>query len=288
MIILGKKIVSRLETLQYASKKFNWSDKWIIGISAYYAFWAWILARLTGRKVLYYCIDYYTYRVKKDFLDGIVIWLACKLDKFLCHHVDYVWDISYHVNYGRYEMEKSILYRNITPNVIGEPVNLKDYGTPSEVVPLSYPPDYFRYSNDYEKTVIFVGLVPYGVEIWPDIAMWIGTGQVPLEQLLDLISHSGIGISLWDRNGNNYYGDPGKTKLYSACGIPVIMTDNTPYAEVIKKTGAGIIVDYKKDSVEKAVKEIFNNYKFFKDNVSRTWDYINADIILRDKKILER
>jgi len=286
MIILGKKVVSRLETLQYAAKKFAWPDNWVIGISSYYAFWAWILARLTGKKCLYYCIDYYTYRVRKDFLDGISIWLAAKLDRFLCKHVDYVWDISVRINYGRMELEKKILYRNMTKQYIGEPLNKKEYGTPSRIVPLTYPPSYFRDSVVYYKVPVFVGLVPYGKDLWPINTVWLGKGNMRLEDMLDQLSNCGIGISIWDRDGNNYYGDPGKTKLYSACGLPVIMTNNTPYAEVIDRLKAGIIVEYTKKSIDDAVKKIFENYDFYKSNVYRTRDFINADKLLRDFKIL--
>jgi len=288
MIILGKKTVGRLETLLYANQKFNWNDDWVMGISSYYAFWAWLLARITGRKCIYYCIDYYTYLVRKDFLDGISIWLAAKLDHFLCKHVDIVWDISHRINQGRYDLERFILYRDIRANVIGEPVNMKDYGTPSIVMPLSYPPNYFRFKKTGIPRPVFVGLVPYGKEVWTDNTHWIGDGSKPIENLLDELSAYGIGISVWDRCGNNYYGDPGKTKLYSACGLPVIMTDNTPYAEIVRKTGAGIIVDYTKESIEQAVKKIFRKYSFYKSNVKKTWEYIDADRLLNNIKILER
>jgi len=104
--------------------------------------------------------------------------------------------------------------------------------------------------------------------------------------MLDQLSNCGIGISIWDRDGNNYYGDPGKTKLYSACGLPVIMTNNTPYAEVIERTKSGIIVKYDKKSIDEAVMKIFNNYDFYKSNVYKTRDLINADKLLRDFQVL--
>lgn len=271
MIILGKKVVGRKETLEYASKKFKWSNKYVIGISSYYAFWAWILARLTGKKCIYYCIDYYTYRVKKDFIDGITIWLAIKLDKFLCNHVDNIWDISHRIDEGRWEMDK--------------------YFAPSTLVPLSYPPDYFRFKRNFDKRkIVFVGLDPYGLELiknYPKFE-WLGKGKMPIDELLDKLSYCGIGLSLWKKNGNNYYGDPGKTKLYSACGLPVIMTNNTPYSEIIQQTRAGIVImRYSRRDLERAIRRILNNYDFYKNNVKKTWKYINADKIFRNIRLLE-
>lgn len=268
-IILGKPIFGRLETLQYANKKFNWSDKWIIGISHSYAFKAWLLARLTGKKCVYYCIDFYTYKISSGFFDNIWIWFSIKLDKFLCNHVDEVWDISEMINVGRWEYSR--------------------YMRNSKIVPLSYPPDYFRWSYDIFNCGIFVGLVPYGKKIWPNKTRAELEGKIPLDKLLNRISEYSCGISVWEKDGNNYYGDPGKTKLYLACGIPVIMTKNTPFAHIVEETKAGIVLQrYSKRDAERAYRRIMNKYSFYKRNVRKTWRYINADKVFGSLRLLEQ
>jgi len=266
-IILGKPIYGRLETLQYANKKFKWSDKWVIGISQSYALKAWLLAKLTGRKSLYYCIDFYSPEIADNAWDALWIWCAMMADKFLVKHCDRVWDISEKIAEGR------MIFGN--------------YGYMGEIVPLSYPPEYFRFSK---RTYIgidcaFVGLVPYGKNLWTSTTHWIK--NLPQEELLNRLSHTKIGIALWGKKGNNYYGDPGKTKLYSACGLPVITTENNPYADIVRKTGAGIVVRYTKRDVQRAVRRICKNYKFYKNNVKKTWKYINADKVFKHIKLLD-
>jgi len=266
-IILGKKIVSRKETLGYAAEKFNWRNV-IIGISCFFGFWAWVLARLISRKCIYYCIDFYSpvIPINKTLKNRVFCWAAMQMDKFLIRVCDEVWDISERINEGRQQFG--------------------NYFAHSTIVPLSYPPSYFRFHYGKKERIVFVGLDPYGLELLPfaDIEfIWLGKDKLlPLPDLLFELSCAGIGISLWQEKGNNYYGDPGKTKLYSACGLPVIMTNNTPYAKIIKETEAGIVIDYDKEQVKWAIKMILENYDFYKNNVKKTWEYINSDEVFKN------
>ncbi len=266
MIILGKKTVGRLETLEYANDKFKWPEG-VIGISCFFGLLAWLSAKLTKRKCIYYCIDFYDPEVFTGWWDKIFIPLARAIDKFLCKHCDEVWDISDRINEGRSKFG--------------------GYMAKSKIVPLSYPPSYFRFRIEDYKRIVYVGLAPYGLELLGDIPYdWLGKDKLlPLDELLDRISYRGIGISMWEKDGNNWYGDPGKTKLYSACGLPVIMTANTPYAKVIKETHAGIVIDYSEESLRYAIKKILGNYNYYKNNVKRTWKYIDADEVFKGVKL---
>ena len=277
-IILGKKVVGRKETLEYAAQKYRWQNV-VIGISAFFGVWAWVIGRLTGRKVIYYCIDFYSPEIAFTLWDKVFIPLAMLMDKFLVEHCDEVWDISERINEGRREFGK---YR----------------AKNSRIVPLGYPPDYFRFvpkkgivGVNKPIMICYVGLNPYGLEllegiegiklIWPG-----GNKRIPLKQLLDEVSRADIGISLWKHKGNNYYGDPGKTKLYSACRLPVIMTNNTPYAKIIKETNAGLVIPYNKKALINAIETIKKDYNFYKNNVKDTWEYINADELFSNFKVL--
>lgn len=267
-LILGKKIVSRTETLEYASMKFNWNNV-AVGISCYFGFWAWVKGRLTGRKVIYYCIDFYSpeHPINKRLKNRVFIWLAMQMDRFLCLVSDDVWDISERINEGRYKFG--------------------GYTAKSKILPLSYPPDYFRFNSKITNSVAFVGLDPYGIELLDDY-IWLGKDKLlPLNELLDKLSVHSIGVSLWEHKGNNYYGDPGKTKLYLACGIPVVMTDNTPFAYIVKDTHAGIIVPYDKKSVRQAISTILSNYDYYKQNVRKTWRYINTDEVFNENRYID-
>ena len=272
-IILGKKHFGRLETLQWANERFNWPDDVIIGISCYYGFWAWLKARLTGKRCIYYCIDFYSPKIAKNLWDRVFIWSAMQMDKFLCRHVDKVWDISLNINKGKEEFGK-----------------YNSEGLHHSTVPLSYPPEYFRCWTNIPDKVVFVGLEPYGLELFkPDDITWLGKNKhLPINLLCWQLARSGIGVALWPEKGNNYYGDPGKTKLYLACGLPVVMTDNTSFSRIVKGTGAGVIVDYTKESVEAGINKILANYSYYKQNVKKTWSYIDADKVCSNIDLLER
>lgn len=280
-LILGKKIVGRKETLEYAAKKFGWKDV-VIGISVFYAFWAWIIARLTGRKFIYYCIDFYSPEIAYTIWDKIFIPCAMLMDRFLCKVADEIWDISERINEGR--------------------TNFGGYAPKHHtIVRLAYPPTYFHFvpprplkTQKKPIRICYVGLEKYGLELlWSikditDLDFLGGKPYLPIDELLLRISNYDCGISLWKDKGNNYYGDPGKTKLYSACGLPVIMTDNTPYTKIIRDTQAGVICEYNEISLRKAIKEMIFNYDFYKRNVKDTWKFINVDNVYANLKILGR
>lgn len=268
-IILGKKTVGRYETLQYANEQYDWGDV-VIGISHSYAFKAWLLARLTGRKCIYYCIDFYSPKIAKNFFDKIFIYLAMEIDRFLVHYVDEVWDISERINLGR------LLYTGRMAE--------------SKIIPLSYPPEYFIFRKNESNKIAFVGLEPYGLELLHESYdfVWLGKDKLlPINELIEELSKCGIGLSLWEEDGNNYYGDPGKTKLYSACGLPVITTKNTAYAKIIEETQAGIVIGYTRTELSMAIDKIMSNYRFYKTNVLKTWEYINADSVFKNLRLLE-
>ena len=267
-VILGKKVVSRKETLEYLSRKFGW-ENCIIGISAYYGFLAWVWGRLTRRKVIYYCIDFYAPTEAENWKDRIFIWLAMQMDKFLNKHCDDAWDISKTIDEGRY------IYGGYT-------------GQKSRILPLCYPPDYFRFNTPLDKKLlVYVGLDGFGTELAKDYPgfVWLGKGKLPLDILLKNLSICGMGLAMWNTIGNNYYGDPGKTKLYSACGLPVIMTNNTLYSKVIEDTQACIIIPYDKVALKEAIKKMLNQYDFYKGNVKKTWRYINADEVFEGNNL---
>lgn len=269
-VIFGRKITSRTETLEYSRDIFGWQNVYI-GISASHAFFALIMARLTGKRCIYYCIDFYTPKQETTIRGKIFNNIEMLLDKFLVKFCDEVWDISTRINEGRREFG--------------------NYSANSKIVPLAYPHFYFSFKKKVKRDrIVFIGIDEYGLDLIDKKYEVIHPGGkpiIPLGEMLDIVSSSGIGISIWKNKYNNYYGDPGKTKLYSACGLPVIMTDNTPYADIIRETQAGIIVRYNKTSVNNAIKKILDNYSFYKNNVLKTWRYINAVDLYSDIRLLD-
>ena len=56
-----------------------------------------------------------------------------------------------------------------------------------------------------------------------------------------------------DAESFSRFADPGKIKLYLACGLPVILTDVPPIARLIEQRGAGRIVPYEPAEIARAI-----------------------------------
>lgn len=272
-IVLGKKVVSRTEAVMGYVKKNGHKDA-VIGISAFFGVCAWIIKLLRIRqRFIYYCIDYYIPEIAWGWPDSIFIWLHIKVDKFLTERADECWDISSCINEGRYRYGL--------------------YQANSIVVPLGYPPSYFRNvsANLLLRThLIYVGLNPYGVDLITEVVserrnelrlILLINRRLPLNDLLDRVSWANIGLALWEKEGNQTYGDPGKTKLYLICGIPVIVTKNANFSEVIEREQAGISINYNKEELKEAVNKIVGNYALYKKNAIRVGHkYCDSEKIL--------
>jgi glycosyltransferase involved in cell wall biosynthesis len=77
----------------------------------------------------------------------------------------------------------------------------------------------------------------------------------------------GIATYMPDESNVSQYGDPGKIKRYLSLGIPVITTSILEFAEEIKKSGAGVVIDYDSQSeLIDAVKEIMKNHAKYSKN----------------------
>jgi glycosyltransferase involved in cell wall biosynthesis len=272
-LVLGKRLVSRTETLVDFVDWINHKDA-VIGISPFFGMLAYLVKVLRLRKrFIYYCIDYYDPDIYKEFSDKLFIPLANAVDRFLVRHADDVWDITTRITSKR--------------GLVGKR---------HKVVPLGYAPHFFHYNKTDPHELVFVGLKPYGLSllnrVWdriPGLKLTIigMTGLIPEKKMIEIISWGGIGISLWEKRGNAYYGDPGKTKLYSACGLPVIVSNFTTYSEVITMCKAGIAINFNEEELYKALKEIIERYPFYKRNVKDVWKFCDSRRIFKGLQILD-
>lgn len=79
-------------------------------------------------------------------------------------------------------------------------------------------------------------------------------GKIPdIKDLEREIAKSTVAIApyLHDMTSISYYADSGKVKTYLACGVPVLLTDVLWNSEEIQKNKCGMIINKKKDFVEK-------------------------------------
>lgn len=78
-------------------------------------------------------------------------------------------------------------------------------------------------------------------------------------------SHIGIATYIPSQENVSYYGDPSKIKRYLSFDLPVITTNVFEFSKELKRTNAGLLVNYYKMSeLIGAIHKIINNYEFYK------------------------
>ena len=88
------------------------------------------------------------------------------------------------------------------------------------------------------------------------------TGQIidhkDVEQRL---STCGIGLAPYEPTPSSYtpYTEPGKVKVYLACGLPVIITNVPKISRDIENRGAGIVIEYSVNDLVNAVAKLVEN-----------------------------
>ncbi|MDP8233785.1 MAG: glycosyltransferase [Candidatus Saelkia tenebricola] len=261
-----------------------------IGVSHFSGMMGVVLTKLgICKKSIYYCIDHYKG-------EGWLYTLQNAIDRWTTLHSDKVWDISDRI-------------------VEARKLDFGLYKNKHTIVPVGYDPTFFRYNEGIDRySIVFVGVMqkghglelmletlPFLIKIFPKINIRI-IGRGPFldefkgmvkerglekyykiygfiedtDEMLDVVASCAVGIAVWSDIGNSYYGDSGKTKLYSVCGLPVIVSNFVIYSEAVIKCKAGIAIEGNKEALINAVKELFSN-----DNLY--WEYKkNAKIAAND------
>lgn len=88
--------------------------------------------------------------------------------------------------------------------------------------------------------------------------------QSDVEKLL-LESSVGLATYVPFPDSYTYFTDPGKPKFYMACGLPVVITNVPAIAKEIKIRKAGIVVDYTKESIAKALITLLSDDSLYKE-----------------------
>lgn len=92
------------------------------------------------------------------------------------------------------------------------------------------------------------------------------------EERLKYISSKWLaGLALYEDTVNNFinFTDPGKVKLYLELEIPVIMTDITYIARLIKKENAGVCVSLDLIEIQGEIGKINNNYNLYQKGITK-------------------
>lgn len=243
------------------------------------------------KKVIFISIDYTPSRYDNLVLDALYHWF----DRICCYHADIIWNSSRRMNEARVKNgvdPKKIVYTIVMPD--GSNFD------PKKRLPIG--------KIDRKKLIFLGGMRPItGVKLLlesfkdvvkevPDVTLLLIGGGPKLgeykklaqalelgkhvsftgfierhEDVDDLLCTGAIGLAPFvrDKGSYEYYSDAGKPKAYLAAGAPVIITRVPEIANEIEKERAGIVIEYNKTELTKAVVLLLKDdkkYKEFREN----------------------
>ena len=257
------------------------------------------------KKLVFYTIDYTPFRFKNKILNSIYHFI----DRIACYNADAIWVVSPRMISAR--KNNGVNSKKTAPSIslpIG--ANLSRI----KIIPIE---------KINRSDIVFVGhlLEKQGVQLVleslpkiiskiPDLR-FIVIGQGEYEQTLkdltislnignhvifkgfvdnhrdveNILCKSAVGLAPYVPTPDNFtvYADPGKIKLYVACGLPVVVTDVPAIAHVIKSQKAGLVIDYTTNSFVKALTKLLSDdalHKTYRENaIKLSMDYDTSSLI---------
>jgi len=259
------------------------------------------LFKKTGisRKLIYYCIDYYIPEDKVNF-NSLFVKAINVVDRLAVNSADMIWDISpniagYRHKFGR--IPQGSYRHTVVP--LGYARSLARFRPVEEIN---------RWAIGFIGTITASQGLELLVEAMPGIlrqfplikARIIGEGHYLEElkslvlqkglgayftfygfikdeqEMLDILSRCAIGVALWSSSSdtqNITCADPGKTKLYALCGLPIITTTCCRLSGEIDTQGIGIAIDYDKEALSAAVIKLLSQEQLLREYKARVAAY---------------
>lgn len=254
-----------------------------------------ILGRV--KYVVFYTIDYVPQRFKNQFLNR----LYHRIDRFCCSFCDEVWNLSPAMEVARRENgfnpRKPALQRvvplgpqvdKILPPPI-EKINRHTIVFLGHLIKKSGLELIIQTLPEIRKTIPDIKLLVIGdgpqIENYKKLAQNLGVKDAvefkgfvsSNSEIGKMISYCSIGIAPYmpEINGEksySYFSDPGKPKVYMACGLPVVIVRVPLIADEIEKAQAGYAISYDKKQMANAVLNLLNNdslYQRYRNNAYR-------------------
>lgn len=244
------------------------------------------------KKTIFYCIDYVPVR----FANKIINKIYHLIDKYVVENATVVWNLSPRMIEGRQErwgrnLGKQIVvpigiwYDRISKNRSDE-VHRNEIvylGTLLEKQGL----DLCIEAIDDLRHVIptirlsIIGSGPYEKTLRNKVSQ-LGLGKhVFFEgyvkshtEVERRVSQASLALAMYDKTKDtfSYYADPGKVKVYLACGVPVLITDIPFIARQIQEQRCGFLIEYDKETIVQIIKTYLkqpNMMKSYKENAEK-------------------
>jgi len=241
-----------------------------------------ILLRKFGKvdKVIYYVIDYVPQRFDNPVINKIYNWV----DIYCVKNADQTWNLSNDMAKARQKkgLNKKYLKVQKTVPVGCNPKNNK-FLVENKIV-------FLGIISDEQGVGLLIKALPKVIKSIPDVKLIIiGSGK-ELEDIKQsakkiniansivfrgfikdskkvekILLNNSIGVApyLLTNNSFKYYTDPGKIKTYLGAGLPVVMTNISHIAKVIKNKNAGIIISDDQIELSDAIIKLLTDKIFY-------------------------
>ncbi len=260
-----------------------------------------ILLKWFGKveKVVIYTIDY----VPETHGGKFYKFLYLTIDKFCCYHVDKVWNLSSNRQMpARY---KNGIKKEKCATTVWVPygTHALDFQSKLPETTSPYKIAFFGHVKESSGVQLFLEIMPKLLEKFPELTLDI-IGGGPFNEILKkqadelnirekisfhgfVENHNeaeaklmkcGIALALYKKGDGDYsqFTDPGKPKVYLACGLPIVIGNVPEIAEVIEENKAGKSINFDKDELKNAIDIVIQNHKIYRANaikISQEFDW---------------
>lgn len=240
----------------------------------------WLRRRGKAHAVVLYSMDFVPHRFANPALNA----LYHRIDRFAAEFADVAWNVSHQIDAARRERDRG---HELAPTVL-VPIGVhteriarkplaeasaKELAFVSHLIPkqglqlVIQAMPAIRAAVP-EATVVVIGDGPYANELKrlaqvhrvADAIHFLGQ-ENDHEKLEQRITRSALALAPYVPDPANFtrFADPSKIKLYLACGLPIIMTDEFWNARDIERSGAGVIIPYDTSALASAVIAYLSN-----------------------------
>jgi len=242
---------------------------------------AGLLLKILGRvkTVAYYVIDFTPVRFQNKVMNSIYQ----AVNKASCYYADVIWNVSETMIKGR----ESIGIKGVrSAPQITVPLGCSFETIKRKKISNIRPHDIVYFGalrKEHGPGLIIEALPAITVKVSDAKVVFIGDGPLKnhlaaraeelnvsshvqfkgfiesVEDVYEILTLCGLALATYPPDDSTYkfYSDPGKVKIYLACGLPVLITDVPPIAKIIHDGGAGKIVEYSPSSLTETVIGIF-------------------------------
>jgi len=259
------------------------------------------------KKIIFFTIDYTPVRFQNKILNYLYHWI----DRICCYNADLIWNDSDFMMIAR--KDNGVDPKRCAPHIVVPSGNhfSKIKRLPAEQVDRNALV-YMGHISARHGIDLVVESLPDLLKINPEIKfIVVGKGEHERslrgmarqlgvenrinfkgyvednEDMENILAKCAIGIATYlpDPANVSNFSDTGKTKVYMACGLPVIITNASSMSRQIEDRKAGAAIDYDKNQFIKAVVELSKNaatYSRYRQNAIAFAREFDWDVLFKN------